>query len=173
MGCVINAGVLGECAHNFGGLKELYLGNYDDLEGLEYNADGHVTGATMASGATIYEFQFVKNTGQALEELVKAGATSYINQTLNFQLKAITQAKKSILDDLSLAPIFAIVKRADNSYWVYGEPAKSAGLEAETLTIDTGAAQGDESGATISLVGGSLAYASTVEDSVVEAMLSA
>jgi hypothetical protein len=170
MGCVLNNGVLKDCGHNFGGLKELFLGNFADIDSVGYDTSGHITGVTLASGATIYSFEFVKDTGQALEELQKAGASSFINQTLNFQLNNITLAKKTVLDDLSLSTMFAIVKRSDNLYWIYGEPAKSAGLEATVLTIDTGAAQGDSAGATITLVGASLAYATTVEDSVVAAL---
>lgn len=172
MGCLINAGVLKECAHNFGGLKELYLGNFADIEGMDYDTNGNITGVTMASGTTIYKFDFIKDTGQAIEELQKAGASSFINQTLNFQLNAITLAKKKVLDDLSLSTVFAIVKKSDNNYWFYGEADKSAGLEATVLTIDSGTAQADAAGATITLIGASLAYATTIEDTVVEGLLS-
>jgi hypothetical protein len=172
MGCLINAGVLKECAHNFGGLKELYLGNFADVEGVAYDTDGNITGVTMASGTTIFKFDFVKDTGQVLEELQKAGASSFINQTLNFQLNAITLAKKSVLSDLSLSTVFAIVKKADNSYWFYGEPKNSAGLEATVLSIDSGTAQADAAGATITLVGASLDYATTVDSDVVDSIYS-
>jgi len=172
MGCLINAGVLKECSHNFGGNKELFLGNFQDVSDVVYDVDGNITGVTMASGTTIYKFEFVKDTAQVLEELQKAGASSFINQTLNFQLNAITLAKKTILDDLSLSTLFAIVKKADNSYWFYGEPAKSAGLEPTVLSIDSGAAQSDAAGATITLVGASLAYATTIESSVVDTIYS-
>lgn len=171
MGCVLNNGVLKDCGHSFGGLKELYLGNFEDLIGMTYDTSGHITGVTLASGATTYKFEFVKDTAQALEELQKEGASSFINQTLNFQLNNITMAKKTVLSDLSLSTCFVIVKKADNSFWFFGEMAKSAGLEATELTIDTGAAQSDSAGATISLVGASLDYASTVEDGVVTGLL--
>ena len=171
MGCVLNSGVLRDCGHSFGGIKELWLGNFADIEEMEYDANGQVTGATLVSGATIYEFQFVKDTGQALEELQKEGASSFINQTLNFQLNNITMDKKKVLSDLSLSTIFAIVKKVDNQYWFYGEQAKSAGLEATELSIDTGTAQTDAAGATIALVGASLDYASVITDNAVVSLL--
>lgn len=171
MGCILNNGVLKDCGHSFGGLKELWLGNYDDIESMDYDADGIVTGVTLATGTTIYDFQFEKNTAQALEELQKDGASSFINQTLNFQLKNITQEKTRVLSDLSLATVFAIIKKTDDKYWFYGELSKSAGLEAETLSIDSGTAQSDMNGASITLVGASLDYATTVEDSVVTGLL--
>lgn len=173
MGCLINAGVLKECGHNFGGIKELYLGNSEDIATMTYAADGSISGATMVTAAVAYKFEFVKDTGQILEELVKNGASSFINQTLNFQLDKITLAKRDVLENLGLSTMYVIVKKADNSFWFYGEPSKSAGLEATVLTIDSGVAQGDSAGATITLVGGSLGYAVTMADSVLATFLGA
>lgn len=170
MSCLLTAGISKECAHAFGGLKEIYIGNFDELSGMTYDADGNISACTLTSGSTIYSFEFVKDTAQALEELVENGASSYINQTINAQFNGITQAKKEILDALSLATVFVIVKKTDDKYWFYGEPTKSAGLEATALTIDTGTAQGDVSSASVTLVGAALEYASTIDASVVESL---
>jgi len=171
MGCILNAGITKDCAHRFGGIKEVWLGNFSDLEVLSYNEAGQITGATVTTGSTIYEFEFEKNTGQALQELQREGSSSFIMQTLNFQLNNITQEKKKVLLDMSLAEMFAIIKFADNVYRFFGEPEFSAGLEAEELVIDTGTAQSDESGATISLMGASTDYANVIEASVVEGLV--
>lgn len=174
MACIINSGVLKECAHNFGGLKTIYLANYADIESITYAATGstnNITAITLASNAELYEFQFVKDTGQVLEELQKNGASSYIQQTLNFQLNGITQAKKEVLNDLSLSTVVAFVKKADNLWRIYGEQKNSAGLEATVLTIDSGTAQNDPAGATITLVGASLDYANVVDDTIIQGLL--
>jgi hypothetical protein len=170
MACVINSGILKDCKHSFSGLKEVWLGNYDDVSAVSYDANGVVTGLTMVSGATIYEFQFAKETAQFLEELVKNGAASYINQTLNFQLSSIGQTSKKVLDDLSLSKMFAIVKRADNLYWLAGDVNNTAGLEATVLTLDSGTALGDSNGATVTLVGAATMYASTIDAALVETL---
>ena len=170
MSCLLTAGVTKDCAHAFGGLKEVYIGNFSELTSVDYSATGEITGFTMTTGATAYDFEFVKDTAQALEELVENGASSFINQTLNLQLNGMTQAKKEILDTLSLATVFVIVKKTDDVYWVYGEPTQSAGLEATALTIDTGTAQGDTQAAAVTLVGASLRYASTATDASVAAI---
>ena len=171
MSCLLTAGVTKDCAHAFGGLKEVYIGNFSELTSIEYDADGQVTGFTMTSGSTAYEFEFVKDTAQTLEELVENGASSFINQTINLQLNGMTQAKKAVLDTLSLATVFVIAKKTDDVYWVYGEPTQSAGLEATALTIDTGTAQGDTQAAAVTLVGASLRYASTASDAAVAAIV--
>lgn len=172
MACVLNSGVLKECGHSFGGLKELWLGNFDDIQSMDYDADGAISGVTLGAGATIYEFQFAKDTAQALEELQKNGASSMIMQTLNFQLSGINQEKKKVLDDLSLAKVFAIAKKSDNKYWFYGDFNKTAGLEAVTLSNDTGTAQADGGFVSVSLQGMALEYASTIPEDLVETLAS-
>jgi hypothetical protein len=164
MGCLLTGGITKECAHTFGGLKELLIGNFDDIDEVTYDVDGSISGITMISGATTYEFEFVKDTAQALEELVENGASSYINQTINLQLGGINQEKKIVLEELSLGKFFVIVKKSDDLYWMYGEPKNSAGLEATALTIDTGTAQSDVSSASVTLVGASLGYANSFVD---------
>lgn len=171
MGCLLTAGVTKDCAHAFGGLKEVYIGNFSEVSGMTYSPTGEVTGITLTSGATAYSFEFVKDTAQALEELVENGASSFVNQTINLQINGLTQEKKSQLDNLSLATVFVIVKKTDDVYWIYGEPTQSAGLEATALTIDTGTAQGDVQAGSITLVGASLRYASTCTDAAVAAIV--
>lgn len=171
MGCSITAGITKECAHSFGGLKELKIGNFSEVSSLDYDpTTGNITGVTLTSGATIYDYEFVKDSGQALEELVENGASSYVNQTINAQFNSITQAKKEVLNSLSLGTFFVIAKKSDDSYWFYGEPSKSAGLEATVVSIDSGTAQGDVSAASVTLVGASLEYASTVDSTVVDGL---
>jgi len=114
----------------------------------------------MTTGATVFDFEFVKDTAQALEEL-QDGVSSFIQQTINFQLNSITQAKRDVLNELSLGTFFVIAKKPDDNYWVYGLPSTSVGLEATTSNVDSGTATSDAAGATVSLVGPSTAYAVT------------
>ena len=68
--CLLTAGVTKQCAHEFGGLKELYIGNFSEVTSTELDLDGQISGFTMSSsGATFYTFEYIKDTGQALEEL--------------------------------------------------------------------------------------------------------
>lgn len=169
MACVLTNGLTRECAHGFGGLKELYLMNFDEVDNITYDeTSGMITGMT---GGTVYEMEFMKDTAQVLEELQKDGAASFINQTINFQVNAITQDKKQVLNDLSLSTVVALVKKADNNYWLIGNPDDSAGLEATTLTNDTGTAQSDGASASVTLVGASLDYANQVDSSTAETVL--
>lgn len=171
MSCLLTGGVTKTCEHAFGGLKNLYIGNLSDLTSVDTDVDGQITGFTMVTGATVYQFEFIKETAQALEELQVNGASTFINQTINFQLNGITLAKSEVINELSLGTFFVIVQKADDLYWVYGLPSNSIGLESVTDSIDSGTATADSAGATVSLVGPSTHYAVTASEAAVTAII--
>ena len=171
MSCLLTSGATRQCAHEFGGLKELYIANFSEVTSVDVSpTTGEATGFTMSTGATFYSFEFLKDTAQALEEL-QDGPSSFIQQTINFQLNGITLAKRDVLNELSLGTFVVIAKKPDDKFWVYGVPASSIGLEATTDNIDSGAATSDISSATISLVGPSTAYAITATAAAVAAVI--
>lgn len=174
MSCLLSAGVTRSCGFQFGGLKKVYLANFDEVSAVAYSgASGVITGVTMSStGATWYEFDYEPNTAQKLEELQAGAVSRFVNQTLNMKLANITQAKKMVLDTLANATVSAIIQTQDDMFWFYGEPTKSAGLRATVLSIDSGTAQADDAAATITLVGGNLGYANQITADAVQAAIS-
>lgn len=171
MSCLLTSGASRQCSHEFGGIKELYLANFSEVTSAETNpATGEITGFTMTSGATFYTFEFVKDTAQALEEL-QDGPSSFIQQTINFQLNGITLQKRDVLNEISLGTFVVIAKKPDDNFWVYGLPSVSIGLDATSDNIDSGTAFADASSAVISLVGPSTAYAVTATDAAVAAVI--
>ena len=170
MSCLLSAGVTRSCGFQFGGLKKVYLANFEEVASVAHQTDGEITGITMTStGATWYEFEYEPNTAQKLEELQAGAVSRFVNQTLNMRLANVTQAKKEVLEDLANATVSVILQTQDDLYWMFGEPTKSAGLRATVLSIDSGTAQSDDAAVTITLVGGNLGYADTVDATVVAA----
>ena len=171
MSCLLSAGVTRDCGFQFGGLKKVYLANYEEVSAVAQDSDGQITGITMSStGATWYSFDYEPDTAQKLEELQVGAVSRFVNQTLNMQLANITQVKKNVLESLANATLSVILQTQDDLYWFFGEPTKSAGLRATVLSIDSGTAQADDATTTITLVGGNLGYANTVEAAVVAAL---
>jgi hypothetical protein len=167
MSCLLSNGVLRDCGFQFGGLKKVYLANFEEVVSLTGDTDGQITGMTMTSGATWYSFEYEPNTAQKLEELQAGAVSRFVNQTLNLKLARVTQAKKDVLEELAIATLAAIIQTQDDLYWYFGEPDKSAGLMATVLSIDSGTAQADDAAVTITLVGGNLGYANTVAAALV------
>ena len=169
MSCLITAGITRDCGYNFGGLQLIYLANATEVTAIEKDADNQITGITMASGATFYQFEFEPETGEKLEELQSGNVSKFILQTLNFQLANITQVKKNVLEDLGVGDIVAIMQTQDDTYWYYGELGR--GLKAGTLNIDSGTADADDAVATIALVGSNRGYSNTVLADIIAGLL--
>lgn len=169
MSCLISAGITRDCGYNFGGLQNIYLANASEISAIASDADGQVTGITMASGATFYAFEFEPETGQKLEELQAGNVSKFVLQTLNLQLANITQAKKDVLEDLGVSDIVAIMQTQDDLYWIFGQFGR--GLKATTLSIDSGTADADNAVATIALAGGNRGYSNTVSSDIIAGLL--
>ena len=169
MSCLISAGITRDCGYNFGGLQLVYLANATEVTAVSKDADNQITGITMATGATFYEFQFEPETGQKLEELQAGNVSKFILQTLNFQLANITQAKKEVLEDLGVSDLVCIMQTQDDLYWYFGELGR--GLKPTTLNIDSGTADADDAVATVALAGGNRGYANTVDSSIIAGLL--
>lgn len=170
MSCLLSGGITRACGFQFGGLKKVYLANFEEVSGLTYSGNtGLITAVSMTStGATWYEFEYEPNTAQKLEELVAGDVSRFVNQTLNMKLANVTQAKKLTIDSLANATLSVMLQTQDNLYWFFGEPTKSAGLRATVLSIDSGTAQADAAGVvTITLLGGNLGYANQVTSGAV------
>ena len=173
MSCLLSAGITRNCGFQFGGLKKVYLANFEEVSGVTYSGNtGLITHVGFTStGGTFYQFEYEPNTAQKLEELVAGAVSRFVNQTLNLKLANVTQVKKMTLDELANATLSVILQTQDDLYWMYGEPTKSAGLRATVLSIDSGTAQADDAAVTITLVGGNLGYANQVKASAVASII--
>lgn len=171
MACLLTSGVTksGCDGFRFGGLEALYIANFSEVDTVSRDSAGQVTGITMSTGATFYSYEFETQTGQALEELQADSASKFVNQTINFQLGEVTQAKKETLEDLALADTIVIAKDNSGQYKLYGD--KGRGLASTVMTFDTGTADGDANFAQITLVGGNRGFADTVDGSIVTGLL--
>ena len=171
MACLLSAGITKECGFAFGGLKKVYIANYSQVTGTTYQSDGSVSGLTLTSTSKFFEFEYEVDTAQKLEELVAGAVSRFVNQTLNFKLANMTQAKSKVLEELAVATLTAIVETSDGKFWLFGDINKSAGLRATVLTIDSGTAKGDDNSISVTLVGASLGYADEVLSAVVAGVI--
>ena len=169
MSCLINAGITRDCGFSFGGLQTILLANKSDVSSVAHETDGTISGITMASGATFYEYEFEPQTGQALQELTVGTVSRFVNQTLNLSLAGMTQAKKAVLEDMANADMVAIYQDQAGTYWFYGENGR--GLRAVTINPDSGTADADDNLVAISLAGGSTGYADTVDSTIIAGLL--
>ena len=67
MACLISSGITRSCGYSFGGLQLVYLANASEVSSVGKDSDGQITGVTMATGATFYQFEQGKK--EVLEDL--------------------------------------------------------------------------------------------------------
>ena len=170
MACLINSGIVRDCGFSFGGLQNIYLANKTDIDEITHDTlTGEITGITLLTGATFFQYEFEPETAQALQELQVGKVSRFINQTLNMSLATMTQEKKDALEELANADVVAIYQDQAGNYWFYGE--KGRGLRATTLNPDTGTADADDNLVAITLVGGNGGYADIVDSTIVPGLL--
>ena len=169
MACLISSGITRTCGFNFGGLQLVYIANASEVSSVAKDADNQITGITMATGATFYQFEFEPETAQRLEELQAGNISKFILQTLNMQLANINQDKRNILNDLVLADMVVIVQGQSDRYRYLGELGR--GLKAITGTDDSGTADADDSGFTLSIAGGNAGYSTFVDSTIIAGLL--
>lgn len=170
MACLLNVGITRTCAHSVGGLQALYLANREEIATVGINANGIVTGVTAVTGGTpnFYKIEFEPQTGQLTEPLI-VGAVTHFNPTLNFTIANIDQAKRLILNKISLGTFTGIAHKSDGKKYLVGYDC--AGLKAASLEANSGLAQTDGDVAVVSLAGASLDYAHEISNSVFTSLI--
>lgn len=83
MSCFISSGIQLGCSDGIGGLKKLWIvgGATGDITAVSKDADGAITGSTVATGTTIYGFNLKRNTSS----LVQTTTKSYENGSIYWQ----------------------------------------------------------------------------------------
>lgn len=169
MGCLITNGISRACDFAVGGIKgSLYLLNDDDVSAVTYDATGQVTGVTMTSGSTVYEFQVELNSGSLTQSLQAGQVSRFVQQVLVMSFASLTQAKIETLNDLSLTTMRAIIESNDGNWYMVGD--NGSALKATALEVTTGAADTDDAVATLTLTGSNKGYAPTISADALTAL---
>lgn len=165
MACLITNGISRTCDFAVGGIKSsIWLGNAEDFT-PKYNATtGQISGVTVASGGTFYEYQQELQSGSLTQSLQAGNVSRFVSQVLVLALASLTQAKIESLNTLALAPMVAILQANDsNWYWIADN---GSSLKATALEVVSGAADADASTATVTLTSANKGFAPTVAASV-------
>ena len=169
MGCLITNGISRACDFAVGGIKgSIYILNDEDVTEVAYDATGQVTGVTLTSGSTVYEFQVELNSGSLTQSLQAGQVSRFVSQVLVMSFASLTQAKIETLNDLSLTTMQAIIQSNDGNWYMIAE--NGSGLKATALEVMTGAADTDDAVATLTLTGSNKGYAPTVAAGVLTAL---
>lgn len=174
MNCKLNRNILRttSCGYQLLEIKEIYLGNFDDIStSITSDTAGceSITAVTSAATATgtvnVYKIQPTRNSVSFTDELVvddNSGA-KYRTHTLTFGIPNKYDACLHIdFDNLSLGKFIAFVVTADGNMLALG---RLVGLEASAATFGGGS---DQNGITVTLAANVAESAMPVSDTAKE-----
>ena len=112
-----------DCSPSKGGVKEIYIANYDDVTGVTYNsASTIVTGISMASGATFKKYTMRRNTASMTSNLTidETAGVNYVATDVLIRFNKLDTPQRIEMSALTLAETRVIVLDANGKYWFLG-----------------------------------------------------
>jgi len=151
MGCDISAGRNEPCKDAVGGLKNIYILNYESMTSFTVDADDQVTAGVPVTGSPdIYKYELKGS--NVLDQTVtssRANGTTFVSQSLTVVLKKQDYTTHKQLKFLSYGRPFVVIEDYNGNWNLMGI---EHGCELTTNTITSGTAMGDLNGYTINLV---------------------
>ena len=132
--CNVNiAGLCKDCDSSRGGIVEVYAANYGDL--TPTISAGTITAISVATGASVYKYEFRKGTGSMTSTLTidAANGVNYVATELVLQFSKMETRKRIEMAALAVGELVFIVKDANGKYWYLGMD--------EAVTASAGAGQ--------------------------------
>ncbi|MBP5784191.1 MAG: hypothetical protein J6W16_01230 [Methanobrevibacter sp.] len=125
------------CETSMGGVKVVYIADYDDVTAVSLGTGGTITGITMASGTTFKAFNFRRNTASMTSTLnVDAANGNSVSTDLSMQFLKQDTNKRIEISALSLGEVACLVEDANGTIWYLGYdlPVMASAGGAETGT---------------------------------------
>lgn len=147
MACNITAGRSAQCAQNLGGLRNVYIINYN-AAATHTITNGELTAFTASTG---YKFELLN--GSTFEETVTSSrdnGTTFYDQVLTLNLNTIDAATSEKVALLAKGRPRIIVEDNNNNFFFAG---LDRGCDVTGGTISRGAAMADKSGYSLTFSG--------------------
>lgn len=140
-----------------GGVKRVWLANYDDIDLITFDADGSVTAITMVATAVFYELKFKVNTKQLNEtyNVAEDGCGTTLTQTLTGIAPCYNQDTRTFLQEAaqqSCCGMVAIVEENSGFVGMIGYIEEQHVRLGPGTQTDTGANLTDQNQVTLELV---------------------
>ena len=166
--CNVNiAGLCKDCESSRGGIIEVYAANYGDLTPTV--SAGTITAITVATGASVYKYEFRKGTGSMTSTLNvdAANGVNYVATELLLQFSKMETRKRIEMSALAVGELVFVVKDANGKFWYLG---MDEAVTASAGSGQTGQAIGDGNFYSITLTDNSNTWPYEVLSSVVEGL---
>lgn len=165
--CAIIEGFTLDCKGGAGGLKTIYLTEFDNVTQANIVAtSGAVTSLTMTGTKKFFSYQIRPETAD-LKEDPKPGleaGTLFYEQTVTFELYKMNAKNRNIIDLLLKNRLLCIVETINGELFLLGQ---TRGLDISTASGTSGKMMGDFNGTKITLHGKEPNGANTITQAIV------
>ena len=169
MACALTQGYTLDCRLNYGGVRELYVIESDNVASFTVTA-GLVTAITKVTGKTFKKYNLIAHTAEIDEALVASNemGTISIKQTVKFPINKMTIAVRNEIFLLAQNRLLFIIKDENGTNWMYGAVY---GLTLTTANAKSGKLLADRNGYELSFESDEKVMAYEVQDSVLATLL--
>lgn len=149
-------GLTRDCSNNMGGIKEVYIANYDDVSAVTFSND-IITAFTMVGSAKFKKYAFRPQTAELVStpQVSSENGVAYIQSVLTLQFAKMDTTKRLEINALSLGDLVIVVVDNNGKMWYLG---KDAPVVASGGDSGTGKAFGDANRYGIQLTDNSREY---------------
>lgn len=141
---------------NSGGIKKVYIANYEDVASVTADENGVITEITMTEGAKFYSYWFRKNTGSLTQTFTaNENGSNYVTSVLTLVFDRMESVKRMQVQALAQGELAVIVEDVNGERYFLGEDApvtKTEGVGA------TGTARTDKNSYDVTLSADSNEY---------------
>ena len=154
----------------FGGIKEVLIAPYEDVESTTVSTGTSLLTVTMASGKKFKQYKLLKNTGSLTSTLnTSETSASYFTNEVALQFMKMETSKRIEIMALMLTSCAVIVKDANNKYWYLG---KDNYVDCTAGSAQTGTAAGDSNHYELTLTDTSAELPYEVDSSIIPSIVS-
>ena len=150
LNCELTTGFTLDCKDGIGGIKEIFLAEWNYIYNLlTVDAGGEITALT--DSADFYRYQLPTQTGM-FEETInfnRDNGTIYYTQTVTIKMHKLSSIKRAELETAALNRLCVCVRDNNDNLWMCGI---EDGMDISTSTASTGTAFGDANGYELSFV---------------------
>lgn len=167
--CVLTTGYNLDCRLNYGGMKEVYVIEFDNVSSFVQTA-GVVGTITKVATKTFKKYNLIAHTGEGEEALTASRemGTLSIKQTIKFPINKMTTAVRNELFLLAQNRLMFVFVDENSTNWLYGS---DYGLMLTTSSAKTGKVLADRNGYELTFEGDEKNFAYEVSDACLATLL--
>ena len=165
------SGIAAACETNVGGIREVYIANYDDVTAIEVDETSNMIDTiTMDTGKKFYKYLFKKNTSSLTSTLNvdPTAGVNFVQSDLALVFAKQETTKRMEIAKLSLGELRVIVKDANGKFWFLGYEEF---VSATAGTAETGVNRTDGNRYTITLTDYSSSYPYEVDPTIIDGLV--